>query len=237
MDLTIQDVSELFELPQEVVEKWTHEGKLPAYLLEEQHRFSRIEIEDWFLKNRLEVEVHRAISPSLQEPIVSSSSKGGSSQFCLYRALHQGDLFSDVAGNKEEVIREVATLVAKRQGVDPEILTELLLDREQMMPTALGSGIAVPHTRELMGKEGVDRIFVVYPKEPLDYGALDGHKVHTLFFLFSCDDKIHLQLLAKLAHLSVSGQAVSLLTAKPNKKKLLAFILDWEDTQYYTKND
>jgi len=228
LDLTVQEVSELFELSQEVIEKWITQGKLPAYLLGEQYRFSRLEIEDWFLKNRVEVEVHRAISPVLQE---SPSSSGGLNQFCLYRALHQGDLFSEISGNKEEVIRSAAALIAPQLGSDPEMLTELLLNREEMMPTALGSGVAVPHTRDLMGKEGVDKIFVVYPQEPLDYGALDGHKVHTLFFLFSSNDRSHLQLLAKLAHLSVSGQAISLLTDRPSKKKLLAFILDWEDTQ------
>ena len=60
------------------------------------------------------------------------------------------------------------------------------------MPTALANGIGVPHARELLLPLSSDVITVVFPKEPIEYGALDGRKVHTLFFLFACLDKSHL---------------------------------------------
>jgi PTS system nitrogen regulatory IIA component len=71
-------------------------------------------------------------------------------------------------------------------------------------------------------------VFVVYPKEPMEYGALDGHLVHTLFFLFASNDKGHLQLLSKLAHLGSNPKALEFLQTKPDKKELLEFIRAWE---------
>jgi PTS system nitrogen regulatory IIA component len=71
-------------------------------------------------------------------------------------------------------------------------------------------------------------VFVVYPKEPIEYGALDGNPVYALFFLFASNDKGHLQLLAKLAHLASNQKALELLRKKPAKKELLDFIRSWE---------
>ena len=96
------------------------------------------------------------------------------------------------------------------------------------MPTALNNGIAVPHTRDSLRKGPFDMVFVVHPKDPLEYGALDGKPVHTLFFLFAGNDKGHLQLLAKLAHLGSNSEALDFLNTKPSKKQLLDFIRGWE---------
>ena len=109
-----------------------------------------------------------------------------------------------------------------------EILSELLLDRERLMPTAINNGIGVPHTRDFLRNGSQDRVFVVYPDTPLEYGALDGKPVHTLFFLFAGSDKGHLHLLAKLAHLSDQPNALEFLRSKPDKKNLLEFIRNWE---------
>lgn len=120
--------------------------------------------------------------------------------------------------------------VAASLNFDAEVISELLLDREKLMPTALNHGIAVPHTRDFLLQGPFDVIVTVFPKNPIEYGALDGNPVHTLFFLFANSDKRHLHLLAKLAHL-VSNQAVlKLLQQKPEKERLLDFIRSWEST-------
>ncbi|HSX25884.1 MAG TPA: PTS sugar transporter subunit IIA, partial [Chlamydiales bacterium] len=60
------------------------------------------------------------------------------------------------------------------------------------------------------------------------YGALDNQPVHTLFFLFACDDKRHLHLLAKLAHLSSKPENLTFLQTHPSKAELLEMIKNWE---------
>ena len=129
---------------------------------------------------------------------------------------------------KKILVRGTTKAIAQKLGVDAEVLSELLLDREEMMPTALNNGIAVPHTRDFLRKGPLDMVFVVYPQTPIEYGALDGKPVHALFFLFAGNDKGHLQLLAKLAHLGSSADALEFLKSKPDKKTLLDFIRHWE---------
>ena len=219
MDLKMRDVSKMLRVPLSTVRKWLEEGKIPAYKLGNQYRFSPMEIEDWVMKRK--IETHQ----ETEEPLPIQ----GTNRFSLYRAIHKGAVWSDIEGTtKEEVIREAMQRLCQEIELDPEVMTELLLDREKMMPTALNKGIAVPHTRETQLQSHHDVVAVCFLKEPLDYGAFDEEPVHTLFFLFAADDRRHLHLLAKIAHLASSDEARALLKARPNKLKLLQFIKEWE---------
>jgi PTS system nitrogen regulatory IIA component len=237
MDLKIEDVAELLNVSETTIRRWLTDGKIPAYRINEQYRFSRIEIENWMMACKLKSQ-ETGISPFNEIQIYPSPEennepeiavRGGMQHFCLYRAIHQGDVFASIPGQtKEEIIRGTTKSIAQKLNVDSEILAELLIDREKMMPTALNNGIAVPHTRDFLRKGPLDMVYVVYPQDPIEYGALDGKPVHSLFFLFASNDKGHLQLLAKLAHFGSDMKALAFLQKKPNKKELLDFIRGWE---------
>jgi nitrogen PTS system EIIA component len=236
MDLKIKDVAELLHVSETTIRRWITAGKIPTYRLNHQYRFSRIEIENWVMSckhSHSEVGFHPSsqeqIFPSPQENQEVSSQRGGLQQFSLYRAIHKGGVFATIPGEtKEEIIRGTMKLVAQKLGMDADVLSDLLLDREELMSTALNHGIAVPHTRDLLLQGPFDVVVVVFPQRPIEYDALDGFPVHTLFFLFSSTDKRHLHLLAKLAHLSSNSQALALLQTKPTKDTLLEYIRDWE---------
>lgn len=234
MDLKIKDVAELLSVSETTIRRWLLDGKIPAYRMNHQYRFSRIEIENWMMRCKLKSPVngHSPFEETQIYPLPETpqeTSRGGMHHFCLYRAIHQGDVLANIDGTtKEDLVRGTTKAIAQKLGVDAEVLSELLLDREEMMPTALNNGIAVPHTRDFLRKGPLDMVFVVYPQTPIEYGALDGKPVHALFFLFAGNDKGHLQLLAKLAHLGSSADALEFLKSKPDKKTLLDFIRHWE---------
>lgn len=222
MDLKLKDVSELLNVSETTVKRWVADGKIPYYRLHNQYRFSRSEVEAWVLSGK-------------QEPVCceeeGTHEKLGTQQFGLYRAIHKGGVYVDVEGEtKEEVIHNAMQRIARDLHLDAEVITELLLDRENLMPTALSNGIGVPHTRDFLLQESYDVIAVVFPKKPIDYGALDNLPVHTLFFLFACDDKRHLHLLAKLAHLSHKPENLQYLQTHPSKAALLEYVKAWEGT-------
>ena len=54
MDLKIKDVSELLGVSEITVHRWLSDGKIPAYRIDGEARFSRMEVEDWILKNNTE---------------------------------------------------------------------------------------------------------------------------------------------------------------------------------------
>ncbi|MCP5469476.1 MAG: PTS sugar transporter subunit IIA [Chlamydiales bacterium] len=217
MDLKIKDVAELLNISETTVRRWLAEGKIPAYRLNRQYRFSRPEIEDWLLRQKLDTaeEEHKT--------------EVGNMQFSLYRALYRGFVLTDVEGSsKEEIIGHTMEEMAQKFDLDAAVLTDLFLDREKMMSTALGHGVAVPHTRDFLLNTHFDVVVTVYPKLPLDFAALDGQSVHTLFFLFASDDRNHLNLLAKVAHLCSHEKSRAFLQSKPGKERLLEFVKHWE---------
>lgn len=224
MDLQIKDVAELLQVSEKTIRRWLDDGKIPAYRINDQYRFSLIEIEKWMMGWQ---QGQEPIFPPASDKEMSQ--KGGMQQFSLYRAIHKGGVFSDIPGKtKEELIRATMKSIAGQLGMDADVLSDLLLDREELMPTSLNHGIAVPHTRDFLLPGPFDVVAVVFPEKPIEYGALDGLPVHTLFFLFSSCDKRHLHLLAKLAHLSSNSASIDLLKTKPNKEVFLSYIRDWE---------
>ncbi len=236
MDLKIKDVAELLSVSETTIRRWLAGGKIPDYRLNHQYRFSRIEIENWMMSCKLEQEKEfspfgeeEQIYPLPEEGTSAPLSKSGTQHFSLFRALLNGDVLTGVPGKtKEEVIRNSMKAVAPKLGLDAEIIVELLLDRERLMSTSLNCGVAVPHPREFIFKDTIDRIVMAFPSQPVDFEAFDKQPVHTLFFLFSSQDKRHLHLLAKIAHLSGSSEALEFFKSQPTKDSVLAFIKAWE---------
>jgi PTS system nitrogen regulatory IIA component len=236
MDLKIKDVAELLNVSETTVRRWLKDGKIPAYQLNHQYRFSRGEIEDWMMKCKLKLGKdgfslfeEKQIYPPIDE--VEIASKGsGTQQYSLYRAMFKGGVVTDLpVTTKQDLIKMVMQKSAPRLGLDPDVCVELLLDRESLMSTALNSGLAVPHPRDIVLEiPGSDTIITVFPDKPIQYGAMDGQPVHTLFFLFSSSDKTHLHLLSKLAHLGSQNSALEFLASKPSQEALLAYIKEWE---------
>jgi len=237
MDLKIKDVAELLNVSETTIRRWLAEGKIPAYRLNHQFRFSRTEIENWVLSCKMQKD--DSFNPFLEEQNIINlksekaknllNKKIGTQAYSLYRAIYKGSVINNVAGDtKEEVIRESVNQIAKNISLDADVLADLLLDRENLMPTALNHGIAVPHTRDFLLPKTYDIVTVVYLNKAIDYGALDGQKVKTLFFLFACDDKRHLHLLAKIAHLTRSEQSLNFINQQPGKAHLLNYLKEWE---------
>ncbi len=219
MDLTVNDISHFLKISEETVLNWAELGKIPSYKLNQEYRFSREEIDEWMMRYLNEE----------GSPLDINEHPVGLQHFNLYRALHKGIVLEDVPGdNKQEVISNSMKVISRNLNLDAEVITNLLLDREKLMSTSLSRGIAVPHTRDFLLSSVFDVVATVYPKKPIEFGALDGQKAHTLFFLFACQDKKHLNLLAKIAFFCHQEENLKILQNRPSKKELLNAVRIWE---------
>ena len=238
MDLKIKDVAELLNVSETTIRRWLQENKIPAYKLNHQYRFSRTEIENWVLSckmGKIKDDFNPFLSKENKISLKSDKAKTilgqkiGTQAYSLFRGIYKGGVINNVKGRtKEDVIRSSVKIIAKNLSLDANVLTDLLLDRENLMPTTLNHGIAVPHTRDFLIPKQYDIVTVVYLDNPIDFGALDGQKVKTLFFLFACDDKRHLHLLAKIAHLTRNKDTLRFINQHPGKADLLNYIKNWE---------
>jgi nitrogen PTS system EIIA component len=102
------------------------------------------------------------------------------------------------ATDQEQAFRELIALVPELNDGGRAGLLLSLLGRERLGSTALGRGIALPHTRYVV--PGVIKSRIIFGRHPdgLDYGAPDGAPVKLLFLLVSPDVSQHLHILSRL---------------------------------------
>ncbi len=103
------------------------------------------------------------------------------------------------ATSKRQLISEMSAKLAKHENLDPRMVEDAMLERENLGSTGFGGGFALPHARLQTAK----RVKAYFTKlsEPIDFDATDGEKVDLFFMLISPENTgaDHLQALATLS--------------------------------------
>jgi PTS system nitrogen regulatory IIA component len=156
-----------------------------------------------------------------------------SSVISLAELIGRGGVYYNIAGsNPVEVLNEATKAINLPKGLDRESLLTAILEREALMPTALGHGVAIPHPRNSMiNDQGAQRVAVFFLKSPVAYNALDRKPVSVLFLILSADARNHLATLAAVSHLCQDPDFLAFLAKRPSKEELVARIAkaeaDW----------
>ena len=139
--------------------------------------------------------------------------------------IHRGGVFELEGKNPQDVYKKVSALVKLPANVQPDSLYKALCEREQVLTTAVGNGIALPHTRTpILSNESEETICVVYLKKPIDMKALDGKPVSVMFVLLAANNQTHLTVLSKLAGLFNNQTFKLALERKTGEERLAAVI-------------
>jgi PTS system nitrogen regulatory IIA component len=189
MNISVSEAAKLLLVPEETVHQWIRDKKIPAYRERHQFYLNRVELMEW-----AEANGHR-ISPDF------IGIDGDEAHSDLSAAFKKGGVHRNIPGaSREEVLKAIAHLSGIPDGVDREMLFELLLAREKLSSTGLGKGIAFPHPRAPIILRLPDpRVLICFPTSPQDFSAPDKEPIHTLFLLLAPSVRLHLHLLAKLA--------------------------------------
>jgi len=132
--------------------------------------------------------------------------------------------------DESTALRKLIQSVPLSLSLNKEELLNALLSREEMMSTAIGNGIAIPHVRlfDSMSLQE-DIVAVAYLFEPVDWNAPDGLPVHTLFLVLATDETRHLQILAEIAQLASDEDFVEFLRTMPPRESLIERIQQLEE--------
>jgi PTS system nitrogen regulatory IIA component len=175
---------------EKTIYRWVKQGKLPAYRVSEQYRFNRAELLEWATSARVNVSAEIFVDPP-----------NGAHPTTLTESLRAGGIFYRVSGrDKAQALRSAIELMPLPREVDREFVLEVLLARESLGSTAIGHGIALPHVRNPVVMHVVQpMVTLCFLEQPVEFGALDGQPVHTLFTLLSPTVRAHLHMLACLS--------------------------------------
>jgi len=192
MELTVRDAAGLLNVSEKSIYRWIREGKLPAYRVHEQYRFSRAELLEWATARKVSVSVD----------IFDEPQADGQKPASLVEALKAGGIHYRVSGtDKASALRAVVELIPLPQEVDRQFLLQVLLARESLGSTGVGDGVAIPHVRNPIVMH-IPRPLVTlgFLEQPVEFGAMDGKPVHTLFTIVSPTIRGHLNILSRLAY-------------------------------------
>jgi PTS system nitrogen regulatory IIA component len=206
------EAARLLNVTEATLVRWVRQGLLRSEDGSGQ-RFERSELEHWARQRGLHLGSAPGPRPTPPEGLLADAVERG--------AVTAG---AKVATASEAI--EIA--VDALPGLDEQARRNLLegvLERERMAGTGLGHGIALPHPRE-RPSELIEEalVSVVFPDEPLDWAALDGEPVHTVFLLLSPSVPVHLQILSGVAHSVRSPGLTSLLRERPSQKRLVEWL-------------
>ena len=215
MQLGIKDVARLLEVSEKTVYRWVEEGKLPAYRINDQHRFNRAELLEWATARRMKV------SPDIYKEVEGGERAGLPS---LSEALAEGGVHGPlVVPDKAEALKAAVALLPLPPEADRSFLLEMLLSREQAGSTGVGEGVAIPHARSPVVAQVQRPIVTLCYLEPaVDFGAPDGRPVHALFAIVSTTIRSHLHLLSRLAFVLREDSFKALLEKRAPLEAVLA---------------
>lgn len=164
--LTIEEVAKYLRVSDRTVYDWAQKGEIPAGKIGTVWRFKKSEVENWVnarlstpnLANKeTQIQIKNILSPD-RIAFINQSSK--------HDALVQ---LSDV-------------LTTAPQVKNASELTTEILKREELMSTAIGRGIAIPHVRLSSVTDLVMAVGVC--KKPIaDFQTLDDQPVNLLFMI------------------------------------------------------
>lgn len=191
MQLDLREAARFLGVDDATLSRWVRRGEISARRVQDQDLFDPVDLLEFATARGLQVPPELLLKPE----------EGGRVMPRLADAVRAGGVHPDVpGGDKASVLRAVVDRLPLPADVDRDFLHQMLLAREHLGSTGLGQGIAIPHPRNpILLRVPAPAVSVSYLAAPIEYEALDGAPVHTLFTLVSRSMRVHLHLLAVIA--------------------------------------
>jgi len=192
--LTTKELASYLKLNEKTVIKMAQSGELPGFKVGNQWRFYLLTIDE-YLQDKIVTQPARPASGVIESKSVDIPLSRLTDESCIILDLRSGE--------GDGVLFELAEK-AHQVGIAASIdsLLMQLKNREQMLSTAVGNGVAIPHPRnpndELFRRTG---LVIGRSVKGVAFNAPDAKKVHLFFMICATDVIRHLNLLSKVAGL------------------------------------
>lgn len=227
-DLDVDQLAAYLHLTPTQVRRLADRDQLPGRRIGGEWRFSEAEVHNW-LEQRIGASNLEELSKV--QKVVNRWSDANSSSVELGRLLHQEAIEIPLAARtRGSVIRNICKL-AERTGLlwDAARMIEAVLAREELHPTALDNGVALLHPRRPQASIVTEPLLALgVTSQPLPFGNESGHLTDVFFLICSTDDRVHLQVLAKLSRLLSGTDFLSQLRSCSSAKDAHALVVHFE---------
>jgi fructose-specific phosphotransferase system IIA component len=121
----------------------------------------------------------------------------------IFSLLNEETVFSNLnAKDKAEILnRMISSLENKVSSDELDEIREAVFERERIMSTGVGKGLAIPHGKA----SGIDQTYAAFAilDEPVDYEAIDEEPVNMVFLLVGpqASNNLHIKMLSRISRL------------------------------------
>jgi PTS system nitrogen regulatory IIA component len=164
--LTIEEVAKYLRVSERTVYDWAQKGEIPSGKIGTAWRFKKSEVEKW-VNDRISADKLLPRNEAIQLETIISPDR---------------ILFLDFSTKRDALLALADNLSLAPQIKNSQELAAEILKREELMSTAIGRGIAIPHVRlssvtGLVVSVGISRTSII------DFQALDDEPVRLLFMI------------------------------------------------------
>jgi PTS system nitrogen regulatory IIA component len=216
--MTLSEVAVYLRLAEKTVLRMVHKGQIPCAKVASQWRFLRSMMDDWLIAKM------RVVPQNDLARLIESSPE----VVPLSRLLKAEYVILDIRpGTKEDVLHQLVQPLLRSQFIDREgPFVDKLLERERIVSTAVGKGVAIPHLRNPQENPGGGPLLVVgICREGTDFEALDGEKTHLFFLLCTDSEVVHLRVLAKVNRIAGRKDAMARLICAESPAEVLQVLI------------
>ena len=165
--LTIEEVAKYLRVSERTVYDWAQKGEIPSGKIGTVWRFKKSEIEKW-----------------VNERLSTSSKSAPADLSIVVKNILSPEriIFMNHQTKHDSLVQLAQNLATAPQIKDGKELEQEILKREDLMSTALGRGIAIPHVRlssvtDLVMSVGISRTDII------DFQPIDDTPVRLLFMI------------------------------------------------------
>lgn len=183
--MTVEDVAGYLRVAERTIYDWAQKGDIPCGKLGASWRFRRSDIDQW-LKDKFEKKNPTdSVEPILPEDVLCED----------MIEIFEGDI------SKNNLLESLVDRIGESDNIqDKKALLEGIMQREELMSTGIGFGIAVPHVRIDSVRDVVMAVGIIHGKVA-DYETIDNEPVQIVFMIAAGSDQHakHLKLLSQIA--------------------------------------
>lgn len=165
--LTIEEVAKYLRVSERTVYDWAQKGEIPSGKIGTVWRFKKSEIENW-----------------VNERLSGGTKPASSGNRIQVKNILSPDriIFLNHSTKHDALVELAENLTTAPQVKDAQELSSEILKREELMSTAIGCSIAIPHVRlasvtDLVMSVGISKVDII------DFQTIDDMPVRLLFMI------------------------------------------------------
>jgi PTS system nitrogen regulatory IIA component len=189
--MTLSDIAGYLKVAEKTVLRMIQKNEIPCVKIASQWRFDRKLIDEWIAGKMNKVEADE-LTLLMQEDAESVP---------LSRLVAEDFIITDLKpGSRKKILSELSMPLVKAGLVeDHERFVQKLIEREEMMSTCLGRGVAMPHIRNPQeNMSSTPAIVVGICREGTVFDLAGDDPVRVFFLVYTNNEIAHLRIIGKI---------------------------------------